>query len=388
MCHTECLVKGLWRTRLIYTMASNPALMDQCPELLKDPNSLDSIHLYVSNYTCALPTLWALASSRSIREVWLESPEDDQKVGLLCKNVLCQCSALENLRLDLTECSDGGMKEIAKVMSRKGSKLRKLSLYLNNVAEEGAGHLAQALLRSSTVTDFEICATQLDHHDRYIGDKGVALICDAVTMTDGSCKLVSLTIVQNRITTASLPPIIKLLESNRSLCKLDLRSNQLDGQSSKLLASQLTVDECHLTHLILDGNSMISDFGTSSVACSLFTNISLKLLSLRSCGVGREGAESLATALSKNKYLEELILGGNVEIGNEGTECLARGMCSNSTLKLLDLSSCSVGDVGCASLATALQENKTLQCLLLRKNEISAGGIMALSRTIATSNSL
>jgi len=361
-------------------------LQDQCVELLKDPNSLESLRLYVSSYARALPTLKALASSNKMKEVWLESPEVDEKVGLICKDILYHCNSLEFLTLELTECSDVGMKEVAKVMSRKGSKLKRLSLRLNNVSEKGAGYLAQALLRSPVV-DLEIVATQLDHHDKCIGDRGVSLICDGATLTDGSCKLASLTIAQSRITSSSLPPLINLLQLKETLHKLDLNSNLLDSEACTILATQLSKENCHLTHLVLDSNSKIGDAGVAAIGHSLATNISLKSLSLRSCSISKEGARALATALSCNSTLAELILDGNVGIRDEGLEHIADSLRSSNTesgLELLDLSSCCVGDIGCASLAAALQENRTLKSLILCKNNIGTAGVSALSHSLAT----
>ena len=367
-------------------MATGRMLQDQNLELLRDPDSSESLRLYVSSYARSLPTLTALASSKKMKEIWLESPEVDEKVGLICRDILCRCTNLESLTLELTECSDDGMKEVAKVMSRKGSKLKRLCLRLNNVAEKGAGHLAQALLRSPIV-DLEIIATQLDHHDKYIGDRGVALICDGATLTDGSCKLASLTVAQSRITSSSLPPLINLLQLKETLHKLDLNSNQLDSHACDILATQLSKENCHLTHLVLDSNSMIGDGGSAAIGHSLTTNNSLKSLSLRSCGITKEGARSVAMALKCNRTLVELFLDGNVEIGDDGLEHIAdslRGSNNGSGLELLDLSSCSVGDVGCAALAAALQENTTLKSLVLGKNNIGAAGVSALSHSLVT----
>lgn len=360
--------------------------LDHSSELLKNPDSLEKIRLYVSSYSGALPTLAALGNSTTVTEVWLESPEDDEKVGLICREALSRCCSLETLTLELSECSNNGIKEVAKVISKKGSKLNKIVLRLNNVSEEGAGHLAQALLRSS-VSDFEICATQLDHHDQHIGEKGVALICEAATLADGSCRLASLGFIQNRIESDGLTPIIKLLEPNNTLLKLNLHSNMLDSQASNMLAAKLSQKECRLRHLILDGNSMIKDLGASTIALSLHTNVFLEILSLRSCSISKDGAESLAIALCNNKHLKGLILDGNVEIHNEGTECMAQGVKGNSSLELLDMSSCSVGDSGCSALASSLMGNKTLTSLLLRKNEISTGGVLALSHALSTQGS-
>lgn len=363
-----------------------PTYVDKCPKLLDNADSLTSLHLHISNYRAALPTLQALARSTHLKEAWLETSEADEGVGLLCRDTLCPNSSLERLRLDLRECSDEGIRDVAKVISTSNSKLRQISLSLNNVGEKGAGHLAQALRLSPFLTEFSVYATQLDLHDKCIGDKGVALICDAA-MTDVCCPLTSLSIAQSRVTISGLECIMKLLNYNHCISKLDLHSNLLNSQAAELLASHLSSEHCQVTSLILDGNSRIGDTGTKAIALSLCTNRSLELLSLRSCGIGKRGAERFATTLSENETLRELVLCGNVEVGNDAIELLSRGLCVNASLVKLDLSSCGIGDMGCASLATALGENQTLQSLLLHKNEISTGGIVALSQVLASSTS-
>ena len=99
--------------------------------------------------------------------------------------------------------------------------------------------------------------------------------------------------------------------------------------------------------------------------------------------MGKRGAERFAKVLSENNTLCELNFCGNVEIRDDAVELVSRGLKNNRSLLIFDLSSCGVGDEGCAHLADALMENRTLKSLLLHKNEISDGGIVALSETLA-----
>ena len=64
---------------------------------------------------------------------------------------------------------------------------------------------------------------------------------------------------------------------------------------------------------------------------------------------------------------------------------MSRGLQGNRGLRRLDLSSCGIGDEGCAHLADAMATNSCLTHLSLHRNGISDGGVLALSQAL-TSN--
>ena len=74
---------------------------------------------------------------------------------------------------------------------------------------------------------------------------------------------------------------------------------------------------------------------------------------------------------------------GNIAIGDDGVEMIARGLKNNSTLQQLDLSSCGVTDEGCDHLAGTLSTGGTgLTHLTLHKNAISDGGAVSLAHAL------
>lgn len=361
-------------------MANTPTFVNRCLQL-EEKDSLEFLSLVIDSYGDALPTLQALASSAHLKQVWLSSPAESEGVGQLCREALIPNTSAEKVRLDLIECSDLGMKHVAAYLETN-STIKHLSLLLNNVGEEGASYLAQALTKSS-LRAFSIYATELDLHDRCIGDGGVAAISKA--LSDPNCPLSSICIAQNSVTNSGVDFIIKALTSNTCITSLDLHSNKIDSEGAAKLASFLTSGHCTLTSLTLDGNFTIGNDGARALAqalCSGDTVAALEFLSLKSCGIGEKGAERFAAVLSQNRTLQQLRLCGNVKVGNNAVELISRGLKRNSTLWKLDLSSCGVGDEGCAHLAEALLENWTLKCLLLHKNEIGDGGIMSLCETL------
>lgn len=268
----------------------------------------------------------------------------DEEVELLCKEILMKSSSLERLTLDLRECSDEGTRHVAELIE-KTKTLKWVSLLLNNVGKVGASYLAEAL-RSSELESFSIYATQLDLHDRFIGDEGAEHLAKAIKHTT---TLKRLCVGQSGVTNVGLASILRELSNSKSnVSSLDFHSNLIDHDGASAIAGFL-VSTASLKRLILDENHHIGNNGAREIALALCHNSSLEMLSMRSCSVGGRGAERFATTLSKNKCLKKLDLRGNVDIGDSAVELVARGLKENSCLRKLDLSSCGVGDEGCAA---------------------------------------
>lgn len=308
----------------------------------------------------------------------------DEEVGILCKEILMKRSSLTRLTLDLRECSDEGMKHISELIERTKT-LKWVSLLLNNVSELGALHLAEAV-KSSQLEGFSIYATQLDLHDRCIGDKGTEHLARVLEHTTS---LKSLCIGQSGVTNIGLGCLLRTLsnvESSKTLniTSLDLHSNLIDTDGAAAIAAFLVsaTTTVKLKRLILDENHHIGNEGAREIALALCHNSTLEMLSMRSCSIGSQGGARFATTLSKSRSLRKLDLRGNVDIGDSAVELLARGLKENNSLKKLDLSSCGVGDEGCAGLADALTINESLTHLKLHRNDISDGGLIALSEAL------
>ena len=303
----------------------------------------------------------------------------DEEVDLLCREILMKRSSLERLTLDLRECSDDGMRHIAELIEKTKS-LKWVSLLLNNVSELGASYLAEAL-KSSELEGFSIYATQLDLHDRCIGDRGTEHLAKVL---HSNSSLKRLCVGQSGVTNVGLGSVLRALSNNKAsvISSLDFHSNLIDQDGASAIAGFL-VSTATLKRLILDENHRIGDDGAREIALALCHNSSLETLGMRSCCIGGQGAERFATTLSKNSCLKKLDLRGNVEVGDSAVELLARGLKENGALTKLDLSSCGVGDEGCAALADALLTNSALTHLKLHRNDISDGGIVALSEALS-----
>ncbi len=359
------------------TVRATPTEVDRCRRLEEQDATLTSLKLGITSYSAAQPTLSALRKALHLKDLFVTSAITDAEIEQLCREILLQNASLERLTLDLRECSDEGTRHLSELIER-ATNLKYLSLLLNNVTERGASHLA-ASLPLSTLRGFSVYGTQLDLHDRCLGDSGAAHFGAALRRCD---KLQSICIAQNALTNNGLEVLLEGLYDNSSVTTLDVHSNAIDSSGSARLAAFL-VSNTTLKWLILDENHGIGDEGAREVAIALTGhNRTLEHLSLRSCGIGEDGGKRFMTTLSRNKTLKGLNLRGNVEMGDEAVEMISRGLAQNSSLLRLDLSSCGVGGVGCSCLADSLKVNTTLTHLFLQRNEIGDGGVIALSEAL------
>ena len=350
---------------------------DRCQRLEAYPDQITSLKLTVTNMKRAQQTLDALRQATNLASLFLVCNVPDDGVGAVCRDTLSRCPVLSDLTLQFAECTDEGASHIAELMQTSHT-LKSLSLRLNNVGEKGAKQLAVAL-KHSHLKQFAIYATQLDLHDRNIGDRGAGHFADEIK---GCTKLESLCIAQSGITSEGIDSLLSALETNEVVHTLHLQSNRIGKDGASKIALFLTKTRS-LSHLALDGNE-IGNSGTKELALALCRNETLEVLSLKSCGIGRLGAERFAQALQQNSTLIQLDLSGNVEMSSNAFELIGRGLKCNKALQKLHLSSCEVNDEGCSYLADALLENSTLTELGLEKNEISDSGVIRLATNLET----
>jgi len=102
---------------------------------------------------------------------------------------------------------------------------------------------------------------------------------------------------------------------------LDLRYNDLQGRDMEQLSQILSLDECKVSILHLEGN-MMKCTGATAVGGILAKSTSLKELYLGSNGISAEGAKALATGLNDNACVEKLYLEENF-IGDEGANAFS-----------------------------------------------------------------
>ncbi|XP_030631184.1 leucine-rich repeat-containing protein 45 [Chanos chanos] len=170
--------------------------------------------------------------------------------------------------------------------------------------------------------------------------------------------------------------VLAQLQEARALSgstRLDLSGNSLSVDTCSVLGRVLHKDT-HFTEVILS-DCMLSEEGAKLLLNGLCSNTTVKVLDLKGNNLRGTGAESLGKLLVRNKTLRRLVLEWNaLGIWDEAFTIFCEGLASNNCLTQLDLRNNQINHQGAAELALALKRNGTLQELDLRWNNIGLLG--------------
>ena len=176
---------------------------------------------------------------------------------------------------------------------------------------------------------------------------------------------------------ASAVKLIDALKTQNTVKLLDFGDTDVGGPECEALAQWLSSPTCSLyilnglnfqaTQVIITSlcqNCTLSELGISHSRISLellpsLIQLPLMRLDLGFCDLGPEEMCAIARALCGNSKLEVLELANN-PIRDEGGIALADTLMQNKTLKYIDLSVCEITEQGAQALQNSLEHNNTL----------------------------
>ncbi|XP_044125855.1 protein NLRC5 isoform X2 [Bufo gargarizans] len=253
---------------------------------------------------------------------------------------LTKCHDLQELNLQYMSADDDSLLVLCQAFPQMLS-MRKLMLANNKITHEGVFHLTE----------------NINH-------------CTAIESIDLGC---------NSIADIGIERLAALLPNLKNLKKIKLPQCGISSTGGFKLAEALR--QCPLVEEIdLSGNNF-----ENKATCHLFAALAqvqhLKVLHLRTCGLGVKSESALTEALGSCQQMEDLSLSENA-FTEQYLLKLAEQLPHLSLLRKLDLKLCGVSDSVCKSLANVLGCCQNLEEIVLSWNRIGDDGLCALSSSL------
>ena len=263
---------------------------------------------------------------------------------------------------------------------KEDNTLQELNLTWNNITNEGAKKIAEAIQVTKTLQILSL-------NRKEISDNGAAAISDSLKI---NVSLQELRLGYNNITTEGAKKIAEAIQVTKTLQILTLNRNEISDDGAAAISDSLKIN-VSLQELNLAWNNITNE-GAEKIAEAIQVTKTLRKLNLNDNQISDDGAAAISDSLKVNKSLQELNIQGRssryVVITNKGAKYVSEAIQVNTALQKLDLSFNNISDDGAAAISDSLKINVSLQELNLAVNDITTEGAKKIAEAIQVTKTL
>ena len=180
--------------------------------------------------------------------------------------------------------------------------------------------------------------------------------------------------------------VSSLLATLNTVCNIvtcvRLRNCNLGVAHARALSQMPIVNDHTVAELDLSYNHGLTGEALWLVVSVLIPSQKIRTLDLRFCNLQPADGKPLRRLLEENKSIEKLILSGN-QLSDTGIQDVLAGLANNTTLQTLDLSLNDVSPTSSGAIARALSSPQCqLRRILLQVNQLRSAGVSVILDSI------
>eukprot|EP01103_Thecamoeba_quadrilineata_P014209 TRINITY_DN4172_c0_g1_i1.p1 TRINITY_DN4172_c0_g1~~TRINITY_DN4172_c0_g1_i1.p1 ORF type:complete len:1170 (+),score=264.54 TRINITY_DN4172_c0_g1_i1:105-3614(+) len=290
--------------------------------------------------------------------------------------------------------ANNGLSEIStlllKSLLEKNLVITELNISHNKIGDAGLGTMLNGLRANKGLRNLDLCHT---------GITGKTVVPLLLWMAE-TAQIRELDLSENNLGDTVGKELVKIVGTPNGLVTLRFRETKIGSKTLEEICEGLGSNKS-LRSLHLNGNCFDKKKGADALLTALRSNNSLRSLGLGATAPGKGSLVELAGLIkmspsiksidlsdssefkqadvltplseaigSERCLLEELVLAKS-SLTPEGVASIASSLSKNKFLKKLDLSRNKVGKLGLNALANALQSNTTLETLTVRGSDVA-----------------